>query len=85
VKKRVFDSYLHLVSSGNRLCSLSLKQELNWTGNYFGTRHETFRPFRPEDIDESVNGPLNVRFASFAKGRYFGGAQRGEGNEKIQA
>jgi hypothetical protein len=43
------------------------------------------QPFKLEDIDKSVNGHLTGGFGSFVTGQYFGGAQRGERNEKIQA
>ena len=42
------------------------------------------QPFKLEDIDESVNGHLTGGFGSFVTGQHFGGAQRGERNEKMQ-
>jgi FixJ family two-component response regulator len=43
-----------------------------------------FKPFKLEDIDESVQGALTRGFASYATGHHFGEAQRGERNEKLQ-
>jgi len=43
-----------------------------------------FKPFKLEDIDESVQGALTGGFPSYAPGHHFGEAQRGERNEKVQ-
>lgn len=43
-----------------------------------------FKPFKLEDIDESVQGALTGGFASYATGRHIGEEQRGEWDEKIR-
>jgi DNA-binding NtrC family response regulator len=43
-----------------------------------------FKPFKLEDIDESLQGALTRGFASYATGHHLGEAQRGERNEKLR-
>jgi len=43
-----------------------------------------FKPFKVEDIDESVQGALTGGFASYATGQHFDEVEGGERNEKIR-
>jgi DNA-binding NtrC family response regulator len=43
-----------------------------------------FKPFKLEDIHESIKGALTGGLASYTTGQHFGEAQRGDRDEKIQ-
>ncbi len=43
-----------------------------------------FKPFKLEDIHERIKGALTGGFASYATGRHFSEAQRGERDEETQ-